>query len=127
LLVDCLMPAADRILGEYTKNIGQAVTFVALAGPTVTVDKDTKFQWVKPYKSETWLLTFGADIRNVAGTSAPAATGVRRPGAPQPATPSQSTYVLVSGVIRGLATVESNKQFFQAPLLKVSDIVRLRP
>ena len=114
---------------DYAKNIGQAVTFVAQVGPTVTVDKDTKFQWVKPYKSETWLLTYGADVRNVAGTSAPAAAaagGGRRPGAP-PAQPAQSAYVLVSGVIRGLATIESNKQFFQAPLLKVSDLVRLRP
>lgn len=130
VLADALTPSADRLLGEPDKNIGQAVTFLATPGPVIS-DKDRHFQWVKPYQSEKWLLTYGADIRSVAGTSVAVPPGPppgdpRRGGPRQPQQRTRSAYVLVSGVIKGEATLESNKQIFQAPLLKVSDIVNLR-
>ncbi|NIA21758.1 MAG: trypsin-like serine protease [Anaerolineaceae bacterium] len=129
LLVDALMPAANRILPEWRKHIGEPVTFVATQGP-VMGDRKMPLQWVRPYGSDLWVMTRGASVRNVTGQTGP----------PPPKDPRQrrrwqrdrrrrrnSSYVLVSGIIQGEATMEFNKKIHRGPLLKVSDIIILRP
>ena len=127
LLADALTPAAMRILGDFDKNRGQAVTFLATQGPRLGRGRE-RFLWVKPYDSDQWLLTYGADVRSPSGTSAPPAqqrTSRRRRRQPQPR--ASAAYVLVSGVLTGTAVVEDNKKVYSALLLKAADIVILRP
>jgi len=129
VLADSLTPAANRILEDIEGNRGKAVTFLATLGPTVR-GSGRRYQWVRSYESGLWLVTQGANVRGATGSTPPPQNinpRFRRRWEEQQRRQAKSSYVLVSGIVQGITVFEDHKNIYQAPMLRVSDIVHLRP
>jgi S1-C subfamily serine protease len=120
ILANILTPQANKTLEDPDKNRDVSVTFIAQAGPKMRCFNHD-FQWVRAYESDQWVLTFGANIRAARGLPTASKT-------PQPVVTmaGNGRYVLVTGIVEGYGTIESNKNVYRAPLLRATDIATLR-
>jgi hypothetical protein len=136
ILADYLTSSANPLLEDMDKGRGEAVSFIANLGPTLKIDNRT-YQWVKPYESNKWVLTYGADVRGAAAAPTPPPPSEGGPRwrqrwleqqQQQQRQAARSQYVLVSGILEGVGLVADSgaKKFYQAPVLHAADIVTLR-
>jgi len=123
---DNLSSFSGKFLSEAEKNCNEPVTFIASLGSTMKFE-NISYQLVKPYGTEKWFLTYGADVRGAVAQPQPPQQGGRGGWRRQlPTVTSSGSYVMVTGIIRGMGTVESGGKIYSAPMIEAADIVTLR-
>jgi hypothetical protein len=130
VLADKLTPTANKLLADVDKNRGEAVAFIAVTGPSFKSSHDQRtFLFVKPYDSDLWILTYGADARLATAYSVGSQTPSRSTQPLSSTGRGTYQYALVVGILEGYTTgiEQSGKKVYRAPLLHAADIVLLRP
>jgi len=128
VLSEQLTPFVEKSLAALDKARGEPVAFVAVLGPAFR-DQNVDFQWIRPYGSETWILSYSATARGCGvrtGATQTGPGGQPRPPQFRPATQATGAYVLIIGILEGFTVQENNRKIYRAPLLRAADIIVMR-